>query len=136
MLGPKEVVILFLAVIAVAACVRLAFRAEDVLIKARKELIALSSLLTRDGLPHLATICSSLAVGDLAEVVKTVRYLVVKMETPESASSLLDTCFSNQLTARLADATEAPDILKQIAALGASTPALLKAAGLAIVAVA
>jgi hypothetical protein len=65
-----------------------------------------------------------------------VRYLVLKMETPESASSLLDTCFSNQLTARLADATEAPDILKQIAALGASTPALLKAAGLAIVAVA
>ena len=133
-IGPKEILIVVLGAIAAVALVKLAFRVEDRFIAIRRELIALSGVLSKHGLPHLAKITESLAVGDIAQTCKEVEWLLRQMQDPKMAASLLDQVFTTQLGDQLADAGQRAVLLKKIADFAAANPTLVKAAGLAITA--
>jgi hypothetical protein len=131
---------LLLVVVAIAAVVTVAvvYRVEDKLIDQRKKLAQLGKLLGNYGHTIASQFCQDAAIGDLPDAIKLVEDTLKTLSDPTAGPALMQADLLSQLSAQLAMPSAAPGVLQAVAAFAASpaNAAVVKAAGLAVIAVA
>ena len=110
----EHVVIVVLAALAAALLVALLCRKNPEWVKHKQDMHDVSSLLEKEGFPHLAKVFAALAFGDLVGAIKEGKYLLRQMKDPKTAAVLLSESFFLQLGKRLADGADRSAILKAV----------------------
>ncbi len=134
---PTPVLVTLTIVLGVA--VAYVFRkAEDKLIALRKKFSQLGKLLGQYGHVIASDVLQDAAIGDVPDIVTTVEDTLTKLLNPTTGPALLQADLISQLNSQLAMPGAAPAILKAVASFAANpaNAAVVKAAGLAIVAAA
>jgi hypothetical protein len=117
---------------------RLFWAVDDVVQADRKKLSKLGKLLGQYGHVVASDVLQDAATGDLVDAMAEVENTLEKLLDPSTGPIMLQADLISQLSAQLAMPSAAPNILKAVAGFAANpaNAALVKAAGLAAVAIA